>query len=217
MSSLQEKAARLKIKKILSILGISTPGQKSIKKLLGGKLYELFVLSELLLDLSKTGYTFLFSSNTINFKTSGGPIKLGDFHVKVINSKNKTIGLIYTDVEVRTLGWKLGSVSDLSQYHEIDVVVVKPNTTGYPEPTQLLLGIECKATAKFLKSHVREALGRRRELSMYNGPFPVLLHPLVSVMANPPSEYWLCFIDPAGKKYIQSPAVFSVDLKHWMP
>lgn len=218
MSSLQESLARTKIQGVFTSLGILKPGLQSLTKLKGGKLYELFVLSKLLLELACRGYTFQFSSSTVAFKTGGGPINGGDFHIDVVDGQGCVVGQIYTDVEVRTLGWKLGLVVDLSQYHETDILVVEPGTSGYPEHTQVLLGIECKATAKFLKSHVREALGRRRELSFYSQfGRPAFLSPGQWIFSDPPSEYWLCFIDPAGQRYIESPAVFSVELKHLQP
>lgn len=218
MAALQEQKAHNKIKTILQSLGVAPTGLGTVAKLRGGKLYELFVLSRLLQVLQSRGYAFAFSSSTVAFKTGGGPINAGDFHIDVIDNYHRVVGQIYTDVEVRTLGHALKSVGDLSQYHETDIVVVAPGTTGYPEHSDVLLGIECKATAKFNKAHVREALGRRRELSYYDDSAqPAPLDPGTFIFANPPSEYWLCFIDPAGANYTQSPAVFSVDLKHWEP
>lgn len=217
MASLNEQAARTKIHLVLSTLGVTQPGLRRTRNLFGGKLYELFVLSRLLIELANRGYSLQFSHPAVGFKTGGGPIKPGDFHVDVLDSSQSVVAKIYTDVEVRTLGASIGNVSDFSQYHETDIAAVQPNSSPYPEPDDLLIGIECKATAKFQKSHVREVLGRRRELSLYTGPFPAPLHPGLQVMAKPASEYWLCFIDPAGMNYVQSPAVFSVELKHWQP
>lgn len=217
MATLTEAKARKDIRSILTILGAAKGGLKQVGTLTGGKLYELYVLSRLLLELQGRGFQFNFSGKTIAFKTGGGPIKAGDFHIDVL-SNGHTIGKIYTDVEVRTLGWSLNGVMDLSQYHESDIVIVRPSVTGYPKHDDVLLTIECKATAKFDKSHVRESLGRRRELSYYSkyGLAPPL-SPGSIVFADPPSEFWLCFIDPAGLNYAQSPAVFSVELRHWQP
>jgi hypothetical protein len=126
---------------------------------------------------------------------------------------------LYTDIQVATLGSVQpgASVTDLSEYHEIDVVVVEKGVVGMPRPDQLLIGLECKATANFSKSFVREALGRRRELSFYSGTWPCLLDGSQLIDAHPPSEYRLVFIDPAGLSYVESPAVFGVELEHWQP
>ena len=124
---------------------------------------------------------------------------------------------IHVDIEVRTLGSVLATVNDLSAYHEIDVVIVPPGTWGRPNPDQLLLGIECKAVANFDKAFVREVLGRRRELSLLQGPEPCPLDGTVDVPADPASEYWLAYIDPAGDNYRESPHVFGVEFKWWAP
>jgi hypothetical protein len=217
MATLNGTRTRAEIKRILSLLGVARSGLPVVSKLGAGKLYELYVLSRLLEELVRDGYALHFSHPVIAFKTGGGPIKAGDFHIN-LSKGGRLIGTVYTDVEVRTLGWHLSHVSDLSQYHEIDIVVVDAGTTGFPGHQELMLGIECKATATFQKSHVREALGRRRELSLYDGSSsPSRVFTGRTLSANPPSEYWLAFIDPAGKKYAQSPSVFSVDLKHWQP
>lgn len=217
MSTLNGKKARSEIRRILTLLGVSKTGLPALSKLASGKLYELYVLSRLLEELDADGYKLRFSHPVVSFKTGGGPIKPGDFHVDLLKG-GTLVGELYTDVEVRTLGWHLGRVTDLSQYHEIDIVIVDPGATGFPAHGELMLGIECKATATFHKSHVREALGRRRELSFYDvHGQPSRVFSSTSVAADPPSEYWLAFIDPAGSKYVQSPEVFGVNLKHWQP
>jgi len=217
MSTLNGRKARSEIRRILTLFGVAKAGLPATTKLASGKLYELYVLSRLLEELDADGYALQFSHPVVTFKTGGGPIKPGDFHVDLI--KGGTVaGKLYTDVEVMTLGSHLGHVKDLSQYHEIDIVIVDPRTSGFPAHDELLLGIECKATARFQKSHVREALGRRRELSFHSQfHYPSKVFSSVALQADPPSEYWLAFIDPAGSNYAQSPEVFAVSLKHWQP
>jgi hypothetical protein len=68
---------------------------------------------------------------------------------------------------------------------------------------------------------LKEVLGVRRELSFLKGQKQSLLTlcggiPSVSVPADPPSEYWLSYIDPAGNSYKESPQAFGVDFK-FMP
>ena len=43
--------------------------------------------------------------------------------------------------------------------------------------------------------------------------FSIECMPSVSIPANPPSEYWLCYIDPAGDSYKESPQAFGVEFK----
>jgi hypothetical protein len=59
--------------------------------------------------------------------------------------------------------------------------------------------------------------GRRRELSYFHAALPCSLDGSVTVNADPPSEYRLVFIDPAGSNYADSPEVFGVFLEHWRP
>ena len=37
------------------------------------------------------------------------------------------------------------------------------------------------------------------------------------VSAVPESEFYLCYVDPKGNKYRQSPAFFSIGFRHWAP
>ena len=216
MSTLNGQKASQAINSILGSLGVPPASNPPTGHLGTGKLYELYVLSRVLAELKNDGYKFQLSGPVITFKTSGGPIKSGDFHIDLYR-RGQLVGQLYTDVEVFTLGWARGQVSDLSQYHEIDIVIVEPMTIGHPRPENILLGIECKATATFIKSHILEALGRRRELSYLVTPQPSRIFSSKYISATPASEYWLAFIDPAGSNYTHSPAEFSVELKHWQP
>jgi hypothetical protein len=217
-SPLNKSQAIARINQILSnVKNITPPKLWSISTLVGGKLYELFVLSHLLTELRTRGHRIRFSGSSVVFKTGGGPIKQGDNHIVLFDKHNTVIAYIYTDVEVMTLGYHIGYVSDLSRYHEIDIVVVRPWISGYPSHDDLLLGVECKATAKFSKAFVREALGRRRELSYLCPSQPCLLDAKTIVPAEPASEYWLAFIDPAGLQYKESPELFGVELVHVQP
>lgn len=189
-------------------------------KLTPGKVYELFVLSQALAELRRRGWRIGFQGKKIELKASPGKIKSGDTHFTLAQGSGSTIEFeIHTDVEVGTLGCYLASINDLSAYHEIDIVVVPVGQTGRPRAADLKLGIECKSSANFSKSFVREALGRRRELSFLQHPQPSEIDPTgaIYVAADPPSEYWLAFIDPSGLKYVQSPKVFGVELMHKQP
>lgn len=201
-----------------AFVGVLPEKLTPIKKLVGGKLYELYVLSRLLSELQARGWHVRFHGATIELKASPGGVDPSSPHFELARTP---VGgpefEVFTDIEVGTLGAEHKTVTDLSGYHEIDVVVVPVGTTGRPSPKELMLGIECKATANFEKSFVREVLGRRRELSYLADPMPCPLDMGKSIRARPPSEYWLVYIDKAGDKYAQSPDVFGVELKHWQP
>ena len=217
--ALDEAQARARIKSILATFkGMMPPKLAPISKLVGGKLYELYSLARLLAELRARGWYPYFQGRKIIFKGSPGVVDPNSPHFELQRSPRGQVEFeIYTDIEVGTIGSSHGQPRDLSAYHEIDIVIVPPNTVGRPPHDLVALGIECKATANFDKAFVREVLGRRRELSLLTAPQPCTLDQSLNVSANPASEYWLVYIDPAGDKYRLSPAYFSVELKHWKP
>ena len=214
---LDEKKARAEIRRILTaIRGVLPPKLTPISQMVGGKLYELYALSRLLAELRSRGWNLYFKGQTIKMNGSPGAITTASPHLRRA-ARGPVQYEIYTDIEVGTMGAAQNQPQDLSAYHEIDIVIVPPNVTGRPRHDVIALGIECKATANFSKAFVREVLGRRRELSLLAKAQPCTLDQSTLVPANPPSEYWLVYIDPAGNKYRLSPAFFGVELKHWQP
>ena len=186
-----------------------------------GKLYELYVLSELLLDLQRRGCQCRFIGKTLKFKAAPGKIKLNDPHFEVI-TPNGTRFRLFVDIEFQTLGSSRIAASDRSAYHELDLVLVRA-TPDYPPHDDILLAVECKCAANFSKKVVKEALGIRRELSYFvQAAGPSLLTTIggcspVMVAANPASEFWLAFIHGAGTNYAQSPDAFGINFKHIEP
>ena len=190
-----------------------------------GKLYELYVLSELVLDLRRHGFQLRFvggtpKANTLKFKAAPGKIKLSDPHFEV-TAPNSTRLWLFVDIEFQTLGKKLSHATDLSARHELDLMLVD-DTPDYPLYDQIYLAVECKCVSKFKKKVVKEALGIRRELS-YLGPKQTSLltkiggRSPVRVAADPASELWLAFIDGDGTRYAESPDAFGIDFKHIAP
>ena len=175
-----------------------------------GKLYELYVLSELLIDLQRRGFCLRFSANTLKFKQAPGKIKIDDPHFLLTAPDGTTLWL-FVDIEFHTLGKSISNIVDLSDRHELDIVLVD-ETQDYPNPSNILLAVECKSAANFRKSLVKEALGIRRELSLLERDVPSKLTCLggrlpVSVPANPASEFWLAVgsrIRSSGKQVDRS-------------
>lgn len=217
--ALDANRARAEIRRILSNFLRLQPAQiRPVANIVGGKLYELFVLAKLLPELRARGWRVSFRGNTIMMFSSPGPIDAQRPHFELRRTPNGAAEFeIYTDINVGTLGSTNNRPRDRSAFHEIDIVVVPANTMGIPAHDLIALGIECKATANFEKSFVREVLGRRRELSYLVDAQPCMLDGSVLVRAEPASEYWLVYIDPTGNNYRLSPDFFSVDLKHWQP
>lgn len=218
---LSSAKAKAEIKSILdTVSGVTKDAMKPIGQLKGGKLYELFVLSQLLKVLRMRGFRPKFIGNKIKLKASPGGINLSDPHFELRHGHDGPPEFrVFTDIQVQTYGASvLSTVTDYSGYHEIDLVVLLNNATaGKPAHDQMALGVECKGTANFEKSFVREVLGRRRELSLLDNRTPCMLDGSVQLRANPASEYWLIYLDPTGDHYKQSPAFFDVRLEHWMP
>jgi hypothetical protein len=162
-----------------------------------------------------------FIGRDLKFKASPGQIKTTDPHFRLIAPSSGSTFWLFVDIEFETLGSVQVPVQDNSLRHEIDIVVVD-TSAGYPTFAQIALGVECKAVANFSKSIVKEVLGVRRELSLLSSPRPSVLSqnggkPSINVPANPPSEYWLAYIDSHGDAYKESPAAFGVEFKHLEP
>ena len=198
--------------------------QALVSGLNDGKLYELYVLSELLPDLRNRGFQFRFVGNTLKFKAAPGKIKLNaphnDPHFEV-TAPNRNRLWLFVDIEFQTLGSSFLGTSDRSARHELDLLLVGA-TPDYPRYDHILLAVECKSTANFSKKVVKEALAIRRELSSRRRDQNSLLttiggDPPVTVPAEPASEFWLAFIDGTGTKYKQSPGAFGIDFKHIQP
>ncbi|NHO42989.1 hypothetical protein GOB83_12515 [Acetobacter fabarum] len=206
----------------------------NLAALTNGKLYELFVLSDLLVDLASRGFALVFvgsrapsgsaatSHSTLKFKAGPGKIKLTDSHFEVRSPQSTTVVFrIFVDIEFDTLGHSRSTVADNSRRHELDIIVTTA-TNDYPAHDEIALGVECKAVANFGKGIIKEALGVRRELSLLHKPVNSMLtaaggSPALRVPAYPPSEFRLVFIDPKGSNYAQSPGVYGIEFKHLEP
>jgi len=234
MDSTARANAIAEIQRIFGAYRTARPNDPiELAALTNGKLYELFVLSDVLTDLCSRGFTLTFvgsgprtgpaaSSSILKFKASPGKIKSSDSHFEVRAPGSAKVDYrIFVDIEFDTLGHSQQPAGDNSRRHELDIVVTIASS-GYPTHDEIALGVECKAVANFYKGMIKEALGVRRELSLLQGPTASVLscaggRPLVQVRADPPSEFMLVFIDPKGRNYAQSPSVFGVMLKHLQP
>jgi len=198
----------------------ATAGPAVLKALSDGKLYEMYVLSELVTDLVNRGCQLVFCGTTLKFKAAPGKIKSSDPHFEVHTPRGIVL-LLYVDIEFVTLGRNQTGRTDLSCTHELDIVIVTPGG-DYPSFGDIWLGVECKSTANFGKQLIKEVLGVRREMALLHRPRRSMLSdaglsPLKRVSSDPPSEFWLTYIDPAGDNYRQSPSAFGVELRHIQP
>jgi hypothetical protein len=216
-------AAIAEIRRIFSqYKALTAIDKRLLRALKNGKLYELFVLSKLVQDLRKRGFTLKFQGTTLKFKASPGRIKKGDPHFEVMAPGSQDPDFwIFVDIEFETLGHQLVGATDSSRRHELDIVVVTTDT-GYPDHSKIALAVECKAVANFQKSIVKEALGVRREMCLLADQEDSILtdaggSPPIVVRATPASEFWLAFIHVKGKNYEQSPGLFGISFRHLQP
>jgi hypothetical protein len=169
-------------------------------KLTVGKLYEAFILSILIESLNKKENYFcvLSNGNTLKLKSSPGKINRKLPRIDIYKSKldydsfgeKGKIAEIWTDVEFLTLSYSHRPVPlpEFGDYHELDILMVKPGTNGRPTNEEIFLGVECKHTL-YHKNLLREILGVRRELG-YLRP-----HETTTIFSN-----W-----PRSKTHVQPP------------
>lgn len=185
-----------------------------------GKVYEAWVLAIVLQRLAdREGYTVrLNKSRYVVLKSGPGPINR-DYPYFTLTKPGHPPCEVWTDVEFLALSYarrgRARGNPTPGDYHELDIVMVLAGTDGRPRHSDLILGVECKATS--MKKHLlRAIIGVRRELSLLAGhartPFGEWPRP--SVPADPPSCLLFFSIDPAVK-YTTGPGdAFGIDFYH---
>ncbi|MCM4083899.1 hypothetical protein [Paractinoplanes hotanensis] len=189
------------------------------RRLTGGKLYEAWILAEVLdsLRIHESLAPAFVGSNMLTLKSSPGPINASYPHFVLMKGSVKEFE-VWTDVEFIGQTFTLNPSAPAlmpGHYHELDIVVVPAGVTGRPHHDQVAIGVECKNTS-FQKHMVRAALGVRRELSMYVGPSstPFTMWPSATVEAFPPSVLLVYSTDSKILNYSASGDVFSIDFRH---
>jgi hypothetical protein len=196
-----------------------------------GKVYELYVLADLLKQLSARGFDVEFSNpgGKLYFKAKGGYVIQNDPHFDLKSPKSASPDYqVFVNVYFTTLGSSMNSSHgsskkhDKSDYHELDIGVFVYGQTGKPNHDKIAMAVECKAVGKFTKAITRGMLGLRRELSFltYQKPSTLSLStpkPPVQVPADPPSEIWLVTTDRRVSQYSASPLSFGIECKALVP
>ena len=154
-----------------SELGI---GVKTADDLLAGarlydKAYELFCLIETMRQLKSavsSASFHLVGGAKPKFRGKGGQIQRHTWPYIEMRDGSGSIAEIWVDIECWALSaWCQGHAPGNPPYsraHELDIVLVRPSTTGRPEPHELFLGIEAKHRP-FNKALLKELMGVRRE------------------------------------------------------
>lgn len=136
------------------------------------KAYELNALIELMSRLKAMRPTLSFTlvhGTSLVFRAKGGPIDRAKWpHVRIDDYRG-TVGEIWVDIECLAISAGLEAKAltghIYGKCHELDIVLVVPNTDHRPLPDEVLLGVEAKHRA-FNKSLLKELLGVRREMTM---------------------------------------------------
>lgn len=186
-------------------------------QLTAGKVYEAWVLCDVLSHLRyDEGFTItLRQGNKPRLKSAPGPINRAYPYFAIQGPYWS--GEVWTDVEFLTLSYsQRGAVlPQSSDYHELDILVVPPGTTGRPTHDEVVLGVECKNTS-YSKGLLREILGVRRELSYLQQPQQTRFTtwPRSQVRAHPPSCLLVCTTDPGATNHQETGNIFGIDFTH---
>ena len=184
-----------------------------------GKLYETFVLSQLLKKLTNDeGFTFELRNGTshLRLRPNPGMINRSYSWIDAFKGGNK-IGEIWTSVEFASLSHLSSGRTNYNpgDYHELDIGFYMGVPNGHPSCDSVIIGIECKNTG-MKKSILREVLGLRRELSVLTGPVPTMFisRGWTSVPAVFPSLLMLYCTDSAVSNYADPGAIFGIDFHY---
>ena len=186
------------------------------KALTAGKLYESYVLGLVAAQLSiKEGLQLrLMAGTQLRLKSSPGPINRRFPRIDVYRGQN-CIAELWTDVEFLTLSCvrRSGQYSPTQgDYHELDIVMLKPGCNGRPTYEMISLAIECKNTG-YSKSLLKEILGIRRELSFLSEEQRTCFNswPHTMIPADPPSCLLVYSTDDNVIQYSKPGDVFGID------
>jgi hypothetical protein len=188
-----------------------------------GKLYEAYILARITQQLYKieNNRLLLINSNYISLKSNPGAIDRTKPRINVYRDK-QLIGEIWTDIEFLALSYFRNNSAtkppppQYGDYHELDIVMVPPNTSGRPSYEFIWLGVECKNTG-YNKGLLKEILGVRRELSLLRD-YPVktqfLKWPRPDIPAYPPSCLLVYSTDSKVNNYASPGTIFGIDFIH---
>lgn len=186
---------------------------------LSGKLYEAYVLARIAgkLRVAEGMSLRLCNSRYLQLKSSPGPINPAFPHIEAYRAGN-LIGKIWTDVEFLSLSFAISGARSPGKgdYHELDIVMAKPNAIGRPRHDQVMLGVECKHR-RYLKEHLRGILGVRRELSVLTNTLQhtnFVKWPTASLPTRPPSCLMAYSSDVGINNYSSSGRIHGIQFVH---
>ncbi|WP_193337470.1 hypothetical protein [Devosia beringensis] len=160
-------------------LGSTPPAKLLAAATLYDKAYEIECLLRLIdmlrqhlhRALPRTNIDFsLQGGSNVAFRSKGGPVDRNKWSYVRLSLDGIPKAEIWVDIEF----WALSADSQFphqtrgivyGKAHELDLVVVSPNTNGRPLPSDIYIGVECKHRS-FNKALLKELLGVRREMCM---------------------------------------------------
>lgn len=134
------------------------------------KAYEISSMLEMMSRMRQhtAGLRYSLSAGSqLVFRANGGAIQRGTWPFIEVSYGVSAIAEIWVNIECRALSaWRQQRAIHGRTYgnaHELDIVVVRPCTSGFPDPNAIFLGVEAKHRP-FNKALLKELLGVRREM-----------------------------------------------------
>lgn len=184
-----------------------------------GKLYEAYILAKVAESLViQEGYVLrLINSDHIALKSGTGGINRRYPRIDLLK-QGVVAAELWTDIEFLSFSYcsdRSDAAPTYGDYHELDIVIVSPGLTGRPRHEEIWLGVECKNTG-YQKGLLKEILGIRRELSLYQNQRPTrfVRWPRSKVPANPPSCLLVFSTDSKVTNYSAPGETFGIDFYH---
>lgn len=170
-------SALLKLVERLIAKATSAPAKTHLQALSEDKLFEVFALAKFLgvyKRVSNGGSVIhvppaVKGAKSSNVVVAGGPASRNRkrfSHFELIDGSSRAIAEAWVSLEVHTLSWDVGgrvTPVPLAARHELDVAIVDPGMTSYPNHDEIQVAVSCKNQSSTPKEQVREALGLRRE------------------------------------------------------
>jgi hypothetical protein len=202
-----------------------TAGQLLASATLQDKAYELNALIAVMEKLKAMRPTLTFTlvhGTSLVFRAKGGSIDRTSWPYIRIDDRDRTVGELWVDIECVAISadpaTKLQPGPLYGKCHELDIVLVVPNTNGRPLPSETLLGIEAKHRP-FNKALLKELLGVRREMTMRG---PLNAHPApwrfvwwtARLPAHPPSGLVAFCSSDTIDKYTDPADYWGIHMEH---
>lgn len=192
----------------------SATAKTHLQSLSEDKLFEVLALAKLLVAYKRSHvggqvvHVPPVGAKSSNVVVAGGPAsrnrkKFSHFELR---DGSTVMSEIWVSLEVHSLSWDIAGKKmpvPLAGRHELDVAIVDPGQSSYPNHDEIQAAVTCKNRYSTSKEQVREALGLRRETAYFRGHGGSSRTPWLirSVPSSPASPLILASSDVGVKKY----------------